>query len=212
MTSPILSFALDYTEWKSEVTTKDLVHFFQMSKGRYQLIAIDGILTFTHLLDQDDVTDYEANYKDAANKNSRNFHSREPFASKTLSDGSKLFRRKHGTKTTVSANSEVDIILTVPYTKAKINSIEIINCNILDRVDLKVKSPIDEALAAAYGMPTDYMLNQFGENIYMTEKYYHDISEYDANVLQGLQIVLTYKNDTDTDTNIGINIVYHELV
>lgn len=137
---------------------------------------------------------------------------REPFAAKTLSDGSKLFRRKHGQKVTIAAQSSSTIIFTVPYTRAKINKLEIIDANALDRVDLLVKSPIDPNTAAAYGFPPDYLLNQFGFDVIVSNLLYSDKSDYDADVFAGFQIVVTYKNDTDTDKQVGFNLIYHEVV
>lgn len=135
-----------------------------------------------------------------------------PFASKVLPDGRKLFRRKHGIKEIILANSSKDIILTVPYKQAKINKLEIIDANPLDRVDLIVKSPIDANVAAAYGMPANAPLNQFGSNVIVSSLLYSDKSDYDADVYSGFQIVITYKNDTSTDKEVGFNITYHEVV
>lgn len=203
---------LNYIDWKSNVNTKNLDHFYYLLNGRYFLIALDGQLLFKHHLDQDDVADYESNYISNANKKMGSFYSREPFATKVLKDGSKLFRRKHGIKDTILANSEKEIIFTVPYTKAKINKLEIIDANERDRVDLIVKSPVDPAVAALYGMPANYALNQFGFNVVVSSLLYSDKSDYDADVYMGMQIVVIYKNDTASDKEVGFNLIYHEVV
>ena len=138
----MIQIDLDYTDWKNNVDSKSLDHFSYSAGDTYNLLAIDGQIVFKHRLDQDDKPDYETNYLPNANKKMGSFYSREPFATKTLRDGSKLFRRKHGQKATIPANSELDVIFSCPYTKAKINKLEIIDANPRDRVDLIVKSPL----------------------------------------------------------------------
>lgn len=207
----MIEIELEYSDWKSNVDSKTLDHHSYISQGRTHLVAVDGQLVFKHKLDQDDEADYTANYLPSANKKMGSFYSREPFATKVLRDGSKLFRRKHGMKTTVAANSEKDIIFVVPYAKARINKLELIDANPLDRIDLLVKSPVDANVAAAYGMPADYLLNQFGFDVIVSELLYSDKSDYDAEVYAGMQVIAKYKNDTDTDKEIGFNLIYHEV-
>lgn len=208
----MVNIELEYSEWINEIVSKNLDHFYFVSKNRYNLIAIDGPLVFKHTLDQDDVLDYETNYKALANKKAGNYYSREPFATKVLKDGSKLFRRKHGIKETILAGQEKDIVFTVPYAKARINKLEIIDANALDRVDLLVKSPVDTNIATAYGMPADYLLNQFGFNVVVSDLLYSDKSDYDAEVYQAMQVVVRYKNDSANDKEVGFNLIYHEVV
>lgn len=208
----MIEIKLDYTNWKSNITEKGLDHFYYKNGDRYNIIAVDGPIYYTHELDQDDSADYESNFISQANKKMGSFYSREPFATKILKDGSKLFRRKHGIKETILAGNEKQIIFTSPYTKAKINKLEIITANANDRVDLIVKSPVDPVVAAAYGMPADTVLNQFGFNVVVSDFLYSDKSDYDAEVYMGMQVVIVYKNDSNVDSEVGFNLVYHEVV
>ena len=203
-----------YTDWKTNQSSKSLPHFSHYINDSYKLKAIDGSIEYTHDLSVDDVTDYETNLLASANGKLGSFYTREPFASKTLKDGSSLFRRKHGVIETILANSEKEIIFTVPYGMAKINKLEIISANDLDTVDLYVKSPIDVAAAAAYGMPADYLLNQFGFDVVTSGivGVYADKSDYDADVYAGFQIIIKYKNTTGSNKDVGFNLVYHEVV
>jgi len=201
-----------YTEWKAEIADKAIPYFHYIRKGSYILSAIDGAVTYTHDLDVDDVADFEANYLAESNKKLGSFYSREPFAAKTLRDGSNLFRRKQGKKKTIAANTAATIIFTCPYGRAKINKLEIIGANSLDRVDLSVSSPVDPATASAYGMPANIMLNQFGFDVIVSDFLYSDKSDYDADVYAGFQIVIIYKNDTAIDTEVGFNLIFHEVV
>lgn len=135
-----------------------------------------------------------------------------PFKSKVLPDKTKLFRRKFGVKETISANSEKDIVFTCPYPKAKINKLEVIDANKRDRVDLTVKSPVATSVAGAYGLQADTLLNQFGFDVVVCDLIYSDKSEYDADIFQGFQVVVTYKNDSSSDKEVGFNVIFHEVV
>lgn len=143
--------------------------------------------------------------------NSEFINTKPAFASKAVSGG-KLFRRKHGKKETILAGEEKEIVFTVPYNTAKINKLEIIDANALDRIDLKVFSPVATATAAAYGMPADTMLNQFGFDVVVSDLLYSDKSDYDADVLKDMRIVITYKNDGANHKTVGFNLIYHEVV
>jgi len=204
----MVNIELSYTDWKNEVDTKGLDHFYFITNDQYQLIAIDGPLVFKHFLDQDDVTDYETNYKPQANKKSGNYYSREPFATKQLKDGSKLFRRKHGQKVNCPANSETAVIFQNPYNNAKINKLEIIDATPLDRIDLQV---LDTPTGTITTVP-NYMLNQFGFDVVVSSLLYSDKSDYDADLIKDMQVKIVYKNNTGTDKDIGFNLIFHEVV
>jgi hypothetical protein len=207
-----MEIQLNYTDWKDNVTTKALEHLSHTRDGQYHLIAMDGPVYYTCELDQDDDVDYESNFLPQANHKVGSFYSREPFASKTLKDGKKLYRRKHGIKDTIPANSIKEMIFTVPYAHTKINKLEIIDANPLDRIDLLIKSPIDAPTAAAYGMPANYLLNQFAFDVVVSSLLYSDKSDYDADIYAGFQVVCVYKNDTNADKEVGFNLIYHEVV
>ena len=82
----------------------------------------------------------------------------------------------------------------------------------MDFVDLYVKSPIDSSISSLYGLPPNYILNQFGFNVVVSELLYSDKSDYDADVYSGFQIVVKYKNQTNSDKEIGFNLIYHEVI
>lgn len=130
------------------------------------------------------------------------------FAQKTTEDGKKLFRRKHGTKKTIPANTTDTLEIIVPYTYAKINKAEIINCSSGDTADLKV---YDNSVGTISGVP-NYMLNQFGFGVVMPDGMYIDESNYDADLIQGMKIELSYTNNTGNAKEVGLNITLHQLV
>lgn len=204
----MIEIDLNYTDWKSNIDSKNLDHLSYISGSRYFLIAIDGQIIFKHHLDQDDQSDYEANYLPSANKKMGSFYSREPFATKVLKDGSKLYRRKHGQKITIPAGESRDVIFVNPYSNAKINKLEVIDGNALDRIDLMV---LDTPSGTISTVP-NYLLNQFGFDVVVSELLYSDKSDYDADLIKDMQVKIVYKNDSDIEKTVGFNLIYHEVV
>jgi hypothetical protein len=212
----MINIDLNYADWKSQVDTKELDHFNYKVKDIYFLIAIDGPLTFKCKLDLDDNSDYEANYLSNSNKKVGSFYQREPFASKLLKDGSKLYRRKHGYKETILANSNKEILINVPYANCKINKLEIIDGNALDRIDMMVLDTPTGTISATleatgYTAIPDLMLNQFGDNVVISELLYSDKSDYDADLIQDMKVKIVYYNDTNADKEVGFNVIFHEV-
>lgn len=139
-----------------------------------------------------------------------------PFATKTLTTGEKLFRRKLGKWQIVSSNSTEKIIIGVPYSLAKFNKIEVVNCAVGDSVNLKVYDNINGTVQQSMGVPSNMitpnlMLNQFGFNVAVPNGYYEDESNYDADVVQGMLIEIEYTNNSNEDRQIGVNITLHEI-
>lgn len=127
-----------------------------------------------------------------------------PFTSKTLPNGKKLFRRKHGyVFSQVAGTSTHEIV--VPYPEAKINEAEFVNTSAGCTANLKI---LDTAAGTYSGVP-NLMLNQFGFNVNLTEGNYKDVSQYDADVYTGMRIVLEITSPVAFD--IRINIVFHEV-
>lgn len=127
-----------------------------------------------------------------------------PFASKNLLNGKKLFRRIHGIRRAITPGAN-DIRFTIPYAECKITGIEITNCELLETASFKV---LDTESGAVTTVPY-YLLNQFGFSVNMPDKFYKSVSEYDADLFQGLVICLEYNAISNKD--IGINFVLHEV-
>lgn len=196
-----------YSEWKTQVTSKGLFHFSEFKNGNYKLFALDGNITFFHYLEVGDNEDYESTYLPNANKKLGSYYQREPFASKVLPNGMKLFRRKHGYKETILAGQSKGTKIVTPYDQCKINKLEVIGANPLDRIDLKV---LDTPAGLLTGVP-NYMLNQFGFNVVVSELLYSDKSDYDADLIKDMQVEITYYNDSSNDITVGYNIIFHEV-
>jgi len=128
------------------------------------------------------------------------------FASKAV-EGGNLFRRKHGVRKTIAGNTTDTIIFEVPYPVAKIDEVEVINCSAADTIDLKVL----DSTTGAYTTIPNYVLNQFGFDVNVSDIYYTDTSNYDAELNLGMQIEVTYKNNESDPKSIGVNFVLHEV-
>ena len=130
------------------------------------------------------------------------------FSSKET-NGAKLFRRKYGCASEVIPAGEVGFIkIIVPYTNVKINELEIINGREGDTLDLKI---LDTSTGAVTGYP-NYLLNQFGFDVYLPNGFYRDVSTYDASLFYGMQIEIVYKNNGTTPIKVFGNIIFHQLV
>lgn len=130
-------------------------------------------------------------------------------ASKTLSDGKKIYERVVGVKQQVEPVAEGHlsdtINYTVPYPHAKLIGLHIINCTALDTVDLEV---FDTAAGTYSGYP-NLKLNQFGFATNMPKDFFEHKANFDADVYQGLIIRITYKSSTSK--MIGINFIMNEV-
>ncbi len=125
----------------------------------------------------------------------------EAFANKA-----QLFFRGHGVTQTVTANSTQNIIFTLPYPKAKLNGIEILYGKKGDTCSFKVL----DTTTGTYTTIPNYLLNQFGYNWNVEENAQKEILPYDADIFQGMQLVVEYTNNSNTDNLIGINFYIHE--
>ena len=167
---------------------------------------------------ENDITDINSaiDYLKGVTSSNVNIDYNPAFKSKVLSNGLKLYRRKHGFSIVVPASSSKEETLTIPYTQAKINEVEFVNCNSGDSADFKVYDSVtgiyQQTLgASAETIDADLMLNQFGFGVKLPDGIYKDISSYDADVIGGMRIKITYTNSTAGAITIYGNIVYHEI-
>lgn len=131
----------------------------------------------------------------------------EAFASKHLSDGRSLFRRKHGVRKTIGSGKTESVILIVPYKVCKIDEVEVINCSAGDTCNLKVL----DSIAGDYTGISSYLLNQFGFDVNLSDLYYTDTSNYDATLNIGMQVNVEITNNTEASIEYGVNFVLHEV-
>lgn len=132
-----------------------------------------------------------------------------PFADKCLPDGRKLYTRVHGISAQV-AGAPDNITFTVPYPVCKLTGIQILNGELGDSINFKI---LDKSSAPLYGVP-NALLNQFGFNVKVNGPYYKYDSEYDADLVQDMQIRLEYDAITSDllPKTVYINFILHEVV
>ena len=130
-----------------------------------------------------------------------------PFASKTLSNGTKLYKRVHGVKKVIAANSTDTIRFTIPYAQCKITGADILGASHGDVCNFNI---YDTAQGTLSTIP-NYKLNQFGFEVCMRKDYHREHSNYDADLILGMVLELEYTNESDQPALICMNAVLHEV-
>lgn len=131
----------------------------------------------------------------------------KPFFDKKLPDGKKIFKRIHGATTTVQA-STVNVELVVPYNTCKITGVEIIAAVHGDKVNFKV---LDTPTGTISTIP-NYLLNQFGFEVFLAKDLHREISNYDADLIKDMKLVVEYiPKDTGSPREIYVNFILHEV-
>lgn len=125
------------------------------------------------------------------------------FTAKTVG-ALKLYTRATGKvhPVVVGANN---LLFSIPFANMKFNGLEIINAKAGETVNLKV---LDTITGTVTTVP-NYVLNQFGFDLNLPEGFFRWLSSYDADLFQGLQILLEYTAIEERD--LRVNYVIHEL-
>lgn len=131
----------------------------------------------------------------------------KPFASKYVDNG-RLFLRKHGYDFLANPNTTTVFEIIVPYNICKLDSVEILNCNVNDCVDFKV---LDDDIGSLTTIPKQ-IINQYGYAVRMPEGFYKDQSKYEADLTGGMYLQITYNNKQTSAKTICVNIDFHEVV
>jgi hypothetical protein len=150
-----------------------------------------------------DQTDFESSFSSLSKVVPSSIQT-QPFASKNLPNGKKLYKREHGIQTAVSQGSNT-ILFTVPYPWVKITGVELMYGEKFDTVDLMI---LDSTTGTYSGVP-NYQLNQFGFNVNVSEGEYEEQNAYDADLYQGMQIKIVY--NSQSAKTIGVNFNLNEV-
>ena len=202
------------TDWsgvKDFVDSRSVSPQYTEDNNHYYIFVLDGQFGVKTRLEKNptdttDLDDWNSNYKPSSNAKTPLEPS--PFGSKVLPNGKSLFRRIHGLKLDLdTSGSDQKVAFTVPYGSAKITSTEIIGAGLGDRIDFKV---LDTAAGTVTTVP-NYMLNQFGFDVYPSEGRYEQKSEYDADLFLGLQLEITVKPMDSVARPVYFNLVLHEV-
>lgn len=197
-----------WTALKASISSKAAVRFVD----RVDFYAITyGDLESTILkIDTTDCTDFETNYKAAANKaivQSVAIDKIAPFGSKTIMIGTtekKLYARNMGVQPALTAGAnQIDYTITFPW--VKVIGIEIIGAEVLDYTDLKV---LDAASSPYMGTPSA-VLNQFAYANNIGPNFYSRMAHFDADIYQNMVIRLDYTSVSAK--TIGINFILIEV-
>lgn len=116
------------------------------------------------------------------------------FADKKVG-GKSLFTRIHGVVSPVQVG-ENTIDFSIPYAQCKINGMEFIGCADLETANFEIYMG-------------ETKLNQFGFGVVLTNELYKYVSQYDADLFQGLTLRVVYT--ALSIKNIGINYMLHEV-
>ena len=200
---------LDWASFKMTKESRNINIHYYLKGSSYNLMMKDSWIEYhCELLEDADITDFETNYKMQCNAKIGDTILNNPFASKELSDGKKLYRRKHGfSSSTITSGSTQSIDIEVPYSACKINGVEFVNAKEGITVDLFV---LDTATGLLTTVPF-YPLNQFGFDVELSKGMYHDESKYDADLIGGMILSIVVYNNSGVDHVMKGNVVFHEV-
>lgn len=193
-----------WLDFKNFVTSRNLSIQWVTVGDNYRLKAFDGNFCLDCILPSDpalssDTVDFETNFK--ANGNKSLPIQNQPFASKVLPNGKKLYKREHGIQATLSTGTNT-ILFTIPYPWVKIIGVEVLYGEKLDTVDLIV---LDSTTGTYSGVP-NYQLNQFGFSVNVAEGEYEEENAYDADLYQGMQLKIVYNSQSAKTVGLNFNL------
>jgi len=129
------------------------------------------------------------------------------FAAKTLVINGvtkKLFARNTGFQQALDQGANtINYSLTYPW--CKILGVEVVGAETLDYCDFEV---YDNAQGSYSGVP-NLKLNQFAYSVNIPKDYYIRLSQFDADIYQGMVIKITY--NSVSAKSVGINLIMNEV-
>jgi hypothetical protein len=192
-----------WTVIKEFATSRSLSIQYVTLPAGYWLYASDDALQLEctlHINRQDEIDEFEASYKAAGNKNIPK-QQHQPFASKILPNGKKLYKREHGIQAAV-VQGENTVLFTIPYPWVKMVGVEILYAEKLDTVNLMVL----DSTTGTYTTIPNYQLNQFAFNVNVSEGEYEEECAYDADLYAGMQIKIVYTSQSSKSVGFNFNL------
>jgi len=174
--------------------------FYIETIDNYEIYVQTGNIILWCDLDKDLSSEFDTLYK---HKATRNLNKNPAFKDKTI-DGKKLYKRVHGQSYTV-VTGMTSCELNVPYPNCKVNGIEILGGELGDYVQFKVKDTDTGIISTV----PNYVLNQFGFDVYLTPGLHRENSQYDADLIQNMKVVVEFHSTVSKD--IYINFILHEV-
>ena len=203
---------IGYATWLGSTGLKAFVaanslNLFRADEGvAWYVFAISGDIIHEARIFKDDgadQTDFESSFA-SLSKNIPISIYIQPFSSKTLPNGKKLFARTTGFQATLTAGANV-VNYTVTYPWVKVTGIEIIGCEALDVVQLKVF----DTNTGTYSTIPDCQLNQFGYTVNLPKDFYSRTSSFDADLYVGMIIKIEYTSISAK--TVGFNLILNEV-
>ena len=170
----------------------------------YHIFCVNGTFQLKCIIAKEspassDQSDFETNYKPNANKNV----SQTPTA---FAYKDNFFFRGTGKKFNCPAGQTTQIKLENTYAKAKFNGCSIMYGQDGDTCDLKVL----DSTTGTYTTVPNYLLNQFGFDWNITSQPMRETLPYDADIFLGMQLVVEYTNNGNSDVEVAVNFYLHE--
>lgn len=204
---------IDWLKFKELTVSNKLTLKYLENETYYYISGYDGttLITSCDLLKiHEDCIDFEINYKDLANKpivSSTTVQSIAPIGAKTITVNGvvkKLFARNIGLQFEL-IQGENELAYTMIFPWAKIVGVEVINCEALDTISMKV---YDTESGLYSGVPS-LMLNQFSFDLNLPDDFYSRMAQFDADAYAGLVIKFFY--NSKSAKTIGINLIVNEV-
>lgn len=193
-----------WSEFKPFIQTRSLSIQWVVVGDNYVMRGIDGFFSLLCIIPTDrdlspDTIDFEDNFKAAGNKSLP--QQVQPFASKSLPNGKKLFKRYHGEQYNVTGGVNT-LLYTISYSQVKIVGVDVINAEAGDRIDLLVL----DSITGTYTTVPNYILNQFAFGVSTSKDFFRQESNYDADLYLGMQIKIVFTSQSDKTIGINFNL------
>lgn len=204
----MIEVKLNYMNWKMQVNNKTLKHFSYVDSSVYHIIAIDGPVYYRCKLNDSEVSDYETNYLGVCNQRIGDAVTLNPLAENYghIFDG-------NGFSANCIAGQTTDIEFVV-LVESDMSGIEVLNADVGDIVDMKVKDNANGnySLASTGTAVPNMVLRQFGTNWYVRPSVFVKQLPYAARVMPTMVISFAFKNNGAIDKEIYINLDLHQII
>lgn len=192
---------IPYSYLKNTILSKKVYPQWTEDKENYYIKLYDGTAfidesVINKNLEKEDTEDFELNIKPKCNLL---LSYRYPFDAKWVQSG-KLFRRVHGIEQALVADENV-LWFDITYAICKINKVAFLWFPEGIKANFEIYAPDGTT-----------KLNQFGFNVGIAKDFFEDTSNYDADLISGLKIKVSFNNQTGSTKNICVNFYLHEVV
>jgi len=208
-----------WTAWKAAKVKKNFILQYQEEDNQYSIWAYDGPEAhiciiwkgdlhqsvidagYSQAQNDSDKSDFETNYKSTGN--SSIITTSNTFTAK-VSGIYKLETRNTGKSFSVTTGMTV-CNFVIPYTKCKIDGLEVVGGEVGDTCDLFI---LDTASGTLSTIPY-YKVNQFGYTVNIPAGFYSREAKYEAELFVGLTISVEYTSISNK--TIRFNYHLHEM-